>query len=378
MRPNRLIMLCGGLAVIAIAAAATPAMARSQPEPAVAIPASVVRGEVEAIVAAGAPGVNVRIGDESGTRAFVAGVGDLGNGSAPDPGGRFRIGSVTKTFTATLVLQLVGDGRIALDAPVERYLPGLLPYRQKITVRQLLQHRTGLFDYKEVLWPDMRAEAAGRFKSYTPAQLVHIATARPLQVDEPGGEFFYSNTDYIVLGMLAEKVAHRSIAAQLRSRILQPAGLRHTYLATADPSLAHPSARGYETVDPAGPLIDFTSYNMTASWATGAIVSTTDDVNRFFRVLLTGGLLRRAELAEMQRTVPAFPGYGYGLGIASTTFCGQTVWGHVGGVPGYQTYSFTRADGGRQITVSINRSETLDQRADAAANTLIANEFCRS
>jgi len=172
-------MLCAGLVAIpAVTAAATPAMAKSQPEPAVAIPASAVQGAVEAIVAAGAPGVNVRIRDGSGTRALVAGVGDLRDGSPPDPGGQFRIGSVTKTFTATLVLQLVGDGRIALDAPVERYLPGLLPFRQKITVRQLLQHRTGLFDYKEVLWPDIQAEAAGRFKSYTPAQLVHIATAR--------------------------------------------------------------------------------------------------------------------------------------------------------------------------------------------------------
>jgi D-alanyl-D-alanine carboxypeptidase len=116
---------------------------------------------------------------------------------------------------------------------------------------------------------------------------------------------------------------------------------------------------------------------MTVSWTTGAIVSTTDDLNRFFRALLTGGLLHRAELAEMQRTVASFPGYGYALGIASTTVCGHTVWGHVGGVPGYQTYSFTRADGGRQITVSINRSLSLDQRVDAAANTLIFNEFCR-
>jgi D-alanyl-D-alanine carboxypeptidase len=206
---------------------------------------------------------------------------------------------------------------------------------------------------------------------------VRIATARPLQV-KPGETFFYSNTDYVVLGMLAEKVARRPIAAQLKSRILQPAGLRHTYLATADPNLPHPSARGYETIDPAGPLIDFTSYNMTVSWTTGAIVSTTGDVNRFFRALLTGELLRPAELAEMQRTVPAFPGYGYGLGLASTTFCGHTVWGHVGGFPGYQTYSFTRADGRHQITVSVNRSETLDRRADAAANTLIANEFCRA
>jgi D-alanyl-D-alanine carboxypeptidase len=361
-----------GAALAAVTLAVSPAQAAIPPPPA----RSVLQSQADAIVAAGAPGVSVAVRDEHGSWTGAAGVGDVTTGSRPDPRGRFRIGSITKSFTATMVLQLVAEQRIELNAPIGTYLPGLLPYQQPITVRNLLQHRSGLFEYGDVLWPDPQTISDRRFRSYSPAQLVRVATEHPLQV-EPGTEFFYSNTDYIVLGMLIEKVTQHSIATELRHRIVRPAGLRHTHLAGAVPLLPRPAMRGYEALGALdGPLTDLTAYNMTVSWTTGAIVSTAVDVNRFYRALLTGELLPAGQLAEMQQTVPAFPGFEYGLGLAGGELCGQQIWGHVGGVPGYTTYSFTRSDGERQITIAVNRSFTLDPAAHEAITTMLVTEFC--
>lgn len=378
MNVTRSIVAGGGAAVVALGLAVSPAQAASPPPPA----RSVLQSQANAIVAAGAPGVIVAVRDEHGSWTGASGVGDVTTRSQtrsqPDPRGRFRIGSITKSFIATIVLQLVAERRIELDAPIETYLPGLLPYQETITVRNLLQHRSGLSEYGKVLWPDPQTISDRRFHSYSPDQLVRIATEQPLRV-KPNTVFFYSNTDYIVLGMLIEKVTQHRIATELARRIVRPAGLRQTYLAGAVPFLPRPAMRGYEALGaPDGPLTDLTAYNMTVSWTTGAIVSTAADVNRFYRALLTGELLPAAQLAQMQQQpVLAFPGFQYGLGLAVGEPCdGQQIWGHVGGVPGYDTYSFTRADGERQITIAVNRSFTLAPAAQEAVTTLLLTEFC--
>ena len=341
-------------------------------------PRSELQAAENAIVAAGAPGVSAEVRDEHGTWTGVAGLGDVRRNSRPNVHGEFRIGSVTKSFTATMVLQLVAEKRIRLDAPIKKYLPGLLPYKRTITVRDLLQHRTGLFEYGNVVWPDPQTTADRRFNNYTPAQLVKIATEHPLQPN-PDRKFLYSNTDYIVLGMLIEKITHSNINTELRHRILRPAGLHHTYLAGAFPFLLNPAARGYEALGASdGPLTDLTAFNMTVSWTAGAIVSTAADVNRFYAALLTGKLLPAAQLTQMKRTIAAFPGFGYGLGLAGGELCGHTIWGHVGGVPGYETYSFTDSGGGRQVTVMVNRGLTVDGRVDEAITSMLATEFCGS
>jgi len=363
---------CAGL--IAIALTVGPVEAATPSPPA----RSVLQSQANAIVAAGAPGVSVEVRDERGTWRGVAGVGNITTKSRPDSQGKFRIGSITKSFTATMVLQLVAEKRIELDAPIGRYLPGLLPYEQPITVRHLLQHQSGLFEYGDVVWPNPQAVSDRRFRSYTPAQLVQIAAQHPLRFT-PGSEFFYSNTDYIVLGMLIEKVTHHSIATELNHRILRPAGLRHTYLAGDFPVLLHPALRGYEALGaPDRRLTDLTTYNMTVSWTSGAIVSTAADVNRFYDSLLAGKLLPATQLRQMQQTVPSFPGFGYGLGLASAEPCGQKIWGHVGGAPGYLTYSFTSSDGERQITITVNRSLTVDPGVEEAISAMLITEFCGS
>lgn len=356
-------LVAGAMPVVAAGAATAPPSR-----------AALVR-HADEVVAAGVPGVEVRTRDRLGVRSVVAGVGDRRTGGPPRAGGPFRAGSVTKTFTAATVLSLAADGRIRLDAPIDRYLPGLLPYSERITVRQLLQHRSGLFEYGEVLWATPELAAASRYRDYAPADLVRIAAKRPLQFT-PGSRFGYSNTDYVVLGLLVERVTHQRYATALARRVLRPAGLRHTHVAGHDPALPRPSMHGYEAIRPKPRLTDLTGYNMSVAWASGDLVSTTGDINRFSSALLGGRLLPPNLLRQMKRSEPAFPGFEYGLGLGHAEMCGQQVWGHIGGVPGYGTYAFTSPGTARQITVSVNRSLTLSASAKTAINTLVAAEFC--
>lgn len=374
--PKRAAAATAGSALVCLAlpltpAAATPDVTSSAPPPS----RSTLVQQAERIVAAGVPGVNVETRDERGTRSIVAGAGNLHPDEPPRPAGQFRAGSLTKSFTATLVLSLVADGQIDLDAPIDSYLPGLLPYSEPITVRQLLQHRSGLFDYGEVLWANPKLVAQSRHRDYAPADLVRVATREPLQFT-PGTQFLYSNTDYVLLGLLVEKVTGHSYAHELSQRVLDPAGLRHTYVAGHDPRLRQPSAHGYEAVHPSNQLTDLTTYNMSVAWASGDLVSTTHDLNLFYSALLDGRLLPPDLLRQMQQSAPAFPGFEYGLGLGHTEMCGQQLWGHVGGVPGYGTYSFTSQQSARQITISVNRSLTLTPAAEDEINALIADEFC--
>ncbi|MCO6010166.1 beta-lactamase family protein [Actinoallomurus purpureus] len=368
--------VAAGSALVCLALPITPTAAAADVASSVPPPSrSTLVQQAGRVVSAGVPGVNIETRDERGTQSVVAGVGNLRTHEPPRPSGQFRIGSVTKSFTATLVLSLVADGRIQLDAPIDRYLPGVLPYSEPITVRQLLQHRSGLFDYGSVLWANPKLVAQSRYRDYAPADLVRIATQKPLQFT-PGSQFLYSNTDYIMLGMLVEKVTGDNYAHELSRRVLDPAGLRHTYLAGHDPRLRQPSARGYEAVHSPTRLTDLTTYNMSVAWASGDIVSTTHDLNLFYSALLDGRLVPPTLLRQMQQSEPAFPGFEYGLGLGHTEMCGQQVWGHVGGVPGYGTYSFTSPQSARQITISVNRSLTLNPAAGDEINALIADEFC--
>ncbi|MFC3491107.1 serine hydrolase domain-containing protein [Glycomyces rhizosphaerae] len=361
---------CASLAALALAAApaqAAPAPLRAD-----------LQDQADAIVAAGAPGVSIAVRDELGAWNGVAGVGDIAKGTPPDPGGFIRTGSITKSFTATMVLQLVEEHQIELDGPIDAYLPGLLPYEETITVEDLLRHQSGLPDYQPLVWPDVQTVHDQRFHTYLPEALVELATEEPLEFT-PGDEFAYSNTGYIVLGMLIEEVTDHSYARELAQRILRPAGLHRTYLAGVFPFLPNPSMRGYEALtDPEGPLTDLTTYNMSVSWSTGAIVATQADVNRFYEALLSGDLLGAEQLAQMQETVPAFDGFGYGLGLAGAELCGREIWGHVGGAQGYLSYSFTSADLSRQLTITVNRSLTADPAVSEAITAAIQTEFCRN
>jgi D-alanyl-D-alanine carboxypeptidase len=375
-RRTRVQILAGLTAVLAVLTELTPAQAATAPSPP---PRSALQAAENAVVAAGITGLSVEVRDENGTWRSVAGHAAVNTQRPPNAAGEFRVGSITKSFIATMVLQLIAEKRIQLDAPISDYLPGLLPYKQNITVHELLQHRSGLVDYANmqpsVLWPTPQALSTRRFRTYTPLQLVHTATAKPL-LFTPGTQWSYSNTNYIVLGLLIEKLTRHSVATELQRRIIGPLGLRHTYLAGVIPFLPNPAEHGYEQLAAGAPLTDVTTYNMTWAFSAGAIVSTTDDLNRFYRAVLTAKLFPSAQLSEMEQTVPINTIDGYGLGLMRAQACAGSIWGHDGSVPGFLTYSFSSADGQRQITVSMDRSLTVPAAVPEALNNLLLTEFC--
>lgn len=291
-----------------------------------------------------ASGALLTVEDSTGTRADAAGEAVVG--------GHFRIGSVTKTFVATVVLQLVDEGRVGLDDPVDRYVAGV-PKGDLITVRQVLNHTSGLYDYAhEEGYSTNRWRGAERFRTYRPQELLDVAFAGTPYF-EPGQGWHYSNTNYVVAGMLVERVTGRTYGDEVRSRILRPLGLTHTTVPGRWPGLPHPHARGYTEVD--GRLVDATLMNPTLDWAAGEMISDADDLGRFFDALLGGRLTSAASLAEMRRTVDDTGTiFAYGLGLQRFDLpCGRSVWGHGGELIGYLTYA-TRADDGTSATLSYN------------------------
>lgn len=334
---------------------------------------------LDAVVEAGAAGAIVEVRDQQGVWRGTSGVAEIGSKRPLLPHSRFRVGSVTKTFVATVLLQLVGEGKVDLDAPVERYLPGVIPGDQGITVRQLMNHSSGLFNY--TVDPEFVAGfLQQRLRSYAPEQLVQVAMEHEPEYDPAPNEPSYSNTNYVLLGLLVEEVTGDDLRSELSERILRPAGLRHTYFPVRFPFIKGPNGHGYLGLQgPGGPLTDVTVFNPSWAWSAGAITSTTSDLNRFYRAVLTGELLAPELLDEMQRTQPLNSGAPYGLGIYPMRICGTTAWGHDGRFPGFVTFSFTSADGQEQITLSL--TETTEGLAEfrqvlSAATNTVATHFC--
>jgi D-alanyl-D-alanine carboxypeptidase len=257
---------------------------------------------------------------------------------------------VTKTFTAAVILQLAGEGRLGLDDPVERWLPGVVPAGAAITVRQLLNHTSGLYNYTRDLTAD--GILRDRSRQWTPYEIVEQAVRREPDFP-PGTSRAYNNTAYVLLGMVIQQVTGSSYAEQIRRRILHPLDLRRTRVDDHDESLPEPHARGYLTV--AGKPVDLTVCSPSHAGAAGGMISTAADLNRFFAELMTGNLIGASERQEMLATVATgTPGVDSGLGIARYTLPnGTVVWGKDGGFHGYRTWVFQTADTAHQLTVSM-------------------------
>ncbi len=324
-----------------------------------------------------------------GPRNSVArsGVADRKTGAPMPLDGHFRIGSNTKTFVAVVVLQLVGEGRLSLDDTVERWLPGVVSGNgndgRHITVRQLLQHTSGIPNYTNDLPALSSAEGFEQHKldHFSEADLVALAMQHPAEF-APGTQWNYSNTNYILAGMLIERVTGHSWASEVRSRILRPLGLRDTSYPADRPTVPRPAARPYQQFAPDGPLVDVGTFNATAADAAGGLVSTTDDLVRFWRAVQRGQLLKPAQYAAMHQTVLAdsfqdvLPGIRYGLGIFwAPDSCGG-FWAHPGDVPGTSTFNGVTGDGGRVVvlyrTTGLAGPVPFDQRAFQLADQV----FC--
>ncbi|MFG2942224.1 serine hydrolase domain-containing protein [Streptomyces sp. NPDC048282] len=367
------------LSLVAVPARAATGTTGAEPRPAAAaLPAPDTAGlaaVLGSVVSKGAPGAMARIDDGTKVYKTSRGVADRTTRRALTTSDRFRVGSVTKTFSAVVLLQLVDEHKLALDAPVNRYLPGLLP-DDRITVRHVLSHRSGLYDYtNDMFASSVSGFEAVRNKVFTYRQLVNLSLKKP-RTNAPGAAYSYSNTNFVVAGLLIEKLTGHSVRTEYQNRILKPLKLRDTFYVHPDTKIPGQHANGYLTADKTGAQpVDAT--NQTVSWAqsAGAIISTAQDLDTFYSALVRGKLTSAAQLKEMQRFTRVNSTTSYGLGLRRRDLsCGVSVYGHTGAVQGYYTYAFTTKDGKRSLTAVANASNN-PAVLNALAGTL-ESAFC--
>jgi D-alanyl-D-alanine carboxypeptidase len=358
MGRHRVAVVAGGLVAVVLVVTgtvvlwsgdrpATPASVQAPPATRAPADPAALQKQLDGVVEAGAPGVVALVRTGRQTWQGASGLGDLDAKRPARAGDRFRIGSVTKSFVATMALQLVGEHKLGLDDHLERWLPGLVPNGDAITVRQLLNHTSGLYDYTDDLPEPPRP--------FQPRELVAIATGhRPLF--GPGKRFSYSNTNYILAGLVIERVTGQRLATQLQQRIVGPLDLGDTGLPATEQAIASPYLHGYAPRDqdwqvadgPTG-LVDVTKMDPSWAWAAGGMVSSTADLAHFYQALLGGQLLDPEQLQAMQTTVDASQQFGhgarYGLGLLLLRpGCATELWGHGGALAGYRTTAFSTKD----------------------------------
>ncbi len=365
---RRLVVLALGTATLGFLAAPPPAQAAPATATNTAATSTTSSGTADRLrqvadylLDAGVPGVVVARRDGDRLTRVARGVADLRTGRAARPDDRYRIGSNTKTMTSVVVLQLVAEGRLRLDDKVVRYLPGL-GLDPRMTVRHVLQQTTGLHTDTMVFTPPRTVESV-RFEYFTPRQLVRLALTNPKPRQAPGTHWEYSNTNYVIAGMLIEKVTHHLAQVELARRIFRPLGLHDTYFPVASPFVRGRHLNGYLPAGEGEPPADFTTYSMSWVRTAGAVVSTTRDETTFLHALFTGRLLPKAQLAQMTDTGK----FGYGLGLFPVEVpCvpGGIAWGHDGAVFGYQSAVFSTPDGSRQAALGANTWLLTDDGED--------------
>ncbi|MER7078560.1 D-alanyl-D-alanine carboxypeptidase [Saccharopolyspora kobensis] len=325
-----------------------------------------LRRAIEDVVESGFIGVSLRVRDERGEWVGSAGLAELGGTAAPPVDGHVRVGSSTKTFTAVLVLQLVGEGRVGLDSPVADHLPGF-GLDRRVTVRMLLQHTSGLFNFTGEVYEDGTVVQAipipygasggewleNRFRAYRPEVLVREGLSRPARF-EPGTGWSYSNTNYVLARLLVEAVTGCPVGAEMRRRVLEPLGLSGTVVPDS-PEIPEPCARAYYRYEEAGEqrTVDVTRQNPSWVSSGGDMISTTRDLCEFFSALNRGELLPAELLAEMRSPRPtglADTGYGLGVFVGS----GGAVISHNGASVGHSVLMCGSLDGGTTLSAALN------------------------
>ena len=331
---------------------------------------------VDTIVEAGAPGVIVLVRDGSEPRRLESGLANPTMHAPMSASDRFRVGSVTKTFVATVVLQLVAEGRLDLDDSVERWLPKLLANGRQITIRHLLGHTSGLFDYTDDRSVFQPYWSAPRF-IWTPRRLIALAASHDDVFTPPGSGFAYSSTNFLVLGLIVEKVTGTPLRRLLVKRIFRPLGLHATSFVPG-PWPAVGEAHGFRApshdgvVSTGASATDTAAYSASWAWSAGAIVSNADDLARFFSALL-GGRMLRPELLRAMETIPPPGRYGLGLAVFRTP-CGQA-WGHTGNILGYVTAVWNTKDARRQVVLMVN-GYPFSAATDVAVRRALVSAFC--
>lgn len=357
--------------------------------------ASRLQQDADALRNAGNVGVLARVSNNGHVTAARAGTAIRGLGLPVPYDAHYRAGSITKTFVATTLLQLEGEGKLSLDDTVDHWLPGVITGNGNdgahITVRQLLNNTSGLFDYTTdddffatVSTPE--SYFVHRFHHYSPADLIAIALNHEPYFT-PGTDWAYSNTNFVVAGEVIKAVTGHDWSVEVAQRIINPLGLQGTYAPGDNPLILGKQARGYHifTADPAQRMYtDTTEDNMSWAGAAGALVTTAKDENTFFSALLAGHVLPPAQLAEMKTVVPLGDGIGYGLGIVSQQLScmASPIWWHNGGTVGYATWSGTTDNGSHSLALMLSTTTFADEDYAIATgeltDALVTHEFCGS
>ncbi|MFF7789279.1 serine hydrolase [Streptomyces sp. NPDC007991] len=370
-----------------LTAAAVVALSAALAGPAVAAPPAgdhdATRQAIRAAVADGVPGVIAGVQQGHGTWAATAGVGNLHKGTPRSTRDHYRVASITKTFVATVVLQLEAEGRLSLDDTVEKWLPGVVRGHghdgREITLRQLLNHTSGIFDYLgDAGFQRTYMTADGfmkhRFDEAEPEELLAYALANEPYFT-PGTSFEYSNTNYLLAARVIEKATgNDDYGDEIDRRIIAPLHLTSTSVPTTRVTLPRPSGRAYSKLarTDTGPTYDVTELNARLAYGSGQMVSSSADLNRFYSALLGGRLLPPEQLKEMKTTVPSSRDTSrYGLGLVDRELsCGVHVWGHDGGIFGSNSDAVTTEDGRHSLAVNFNGDWS------GSTDAIIEAEFC--
>ena len=319
-------------------------------------------------VDAGFGGLELRVHDEHGEWVGTAGIRELGSTEAPPVDGQFRVGSVTKTFVSTVVLQLVAEGKLELDGAVAVHLPRF-ELDPRITVRMLLDHTSGLFNYTGEYYPDGTVVAGlpatgkewadNRLQGYTPDELVEFALAKPARF-EPGAEWSYANTNYTVAALLIEAVTGRTLVEELQARIIEPLGLTGTVEPGDRTDIPGPHSHGYFRYQDGDEwkVVDVTEQNPSLLFAAGSMLSTTQDLHKFMSALQSGKLVPAELLTEMRTPQPMSGPLNYGLGLFAQDTGAETIYHHNGSAPGgYGALMYSSADGKKTLTAAITMGD---------------------
>ncbi|MEV8340136.1 serine hydrolase domain-containing protein [Streptomyces niveus] len=380
-RTTRRVVTTTLVAALAAVGMAVPAVAAAQPGE------GSFQRQVDAVQRTGTVGVLARSTGPRGVQYATAGVADAETKRKARPGDKFRIASATKTYVSAVVLQLVGEGRLSLDDTVEDVLPGVVSGNSndgsRITVRQLLNHTSGLFNYTADFpaLSGMDAYQAGRYTTWTDEQLVGIAM-RHAPDFEPGAKWSYSNTNYTLAGMIIEKITGRTWQQEVTKRVIRPLGLRDTLTPSTSARIPGSHLKGYSAFGESAPAIDVTAFNPSAAGAAGAMISTAGDMTTFYQALMSGRLLKPAQLTEMKKTVraaeldEAWPGARYGLGLMEIPLtCGGSYFSHAGDLPGYATRTGATEDGRRVVVLEATGDGSMPGSIHAT-NDLIDKQLC--
>ncbi|MFE5587722.1 serine hydrolase domain-containing protein [Kitasatospora sp. NPDC056531] len=394
-RWTRLVAGAALLATVTIGVDVAPAFAA--PAPAAATTAAVaaaplppldpaaIRAALDQRPAAEVTSAFVRVSGSAGSFTGTSGTGDAATGQAVDPDGRFRIGSISKVFTTTVLLQLVGEHRLNLDDPAQQYLPDVQLPDDSVTVGQLLNHTSGLPTGSEEMWGDGSAAwfEAHRLDSWTPQEVVAKIEGQPMNF-QPGTAQQYNGINTFLAGLVIEDVTGHSFAHEVRHRIIQPLGLHQTSAPDGDdPALPHPAAHGYLSLGGSG-TVDVTEQSPWP-WAEGGMISSAPDLDRFITALFQGGLLP-ASVQENLFTVPDVPNFhnndcGKGpssracmsMGLLRIEQDGQVAWGKTGSRPGYTSGVFATRDLSRKVVYSVNPTGLLGAETPYAGRLLVTS-----